>query len=177
MQKLIFFIFICFFSFLSNAQTLQPSYEPVDLIGAWEYNIPNTQDYIQFYFRQPYEEVSGEFKKISKDSNGNVITEHFNSEAYNTPYDYTKAAMSGIQTYDVIPEPNTFGSMFIDRGISNNNPEAELIQMCTLKIYKPCANCDPEIHFTLLPKNPGVGRAANRYQINIPVNMVLTKVM
>jgi hypothetical protein len=173
LMNLIIVLFLCNVS----AQTLQPSYEPIDLVGTWEYNIPNTQDYIQFAFVESSDIVNGEFKKISKDSNGNVVTEHFNSENNNTPHNDINAAMFGIDFVDVIPEPNTLVTMFKDRGITNNNPEAELHQICTLKIYKPCANCEPEIHFTLLPKNPGVGRAANRYQINIPVNMVLTKVM
>jgi hypothetical protein len=177
MQKLKIFIFICCFSFLSYAQTSQPSYEPFDLIGTWEYNIPNTQEYIQFTFFQSYDYVNGDFKKISKDLNGNVVTEHFNSETSNHSFDDGVAAMEGIHSYNAFPEPNTFGSMFADRGITNNNLEAKLYQICTLKIYKSCVSCDPEIHFTLLPKNPGVRTTEIEYEINIPVNMVLTKVM
>lgn len=174
MLRLIAFT-MCIAAFNCSAQTLTVDYSPTDLIGSWEYQIPNTNEYIKFVFTEEFGSVTGEFMKFTKDSNGNIDQIFFDSRADNLPNqgDY---AIFGIDVYDDIPGPNTFGMWFKDSGVTNNNIDARLVQLGKLIISKPCGTCPLELYFTLFPKNPGIGTAANSYQINIPINITLIKI-
>lgn len=177
MLKYLNFIFFILF-FAAEGQTLQlvENFDPIDLTGKWEYNIPGTNDFIGFHFISQYDVVTGEFSKYTKDSNGNLITVLFDSEADTIPGALSNEAMGGIDRSEYILEHNTFVTMFVDHGLTNYNSRILLGQIATLRLFRSCDNCPLQLQFDLLPRQPGLNPYDQEYTINIPVTMVMTKV-
>lgn len=163
-----------------SSQDLQETFQPIDLIGTWEYNIPTTNEYIAFTFVQEFDIVLGEFKMFTKDANGNVESVIFDSSVNNSPNKTGVEAFFGPRPYNYDSKVNTFACFIIDDGVTNlgtsNNRKIYLTQLVTFEIIRNCTGCNLQLAFTLIPKKEGINTYDQDYIIKIPENMLMDKI-
>ena len=173
---LILILFIGFIgTFQATSQTLVREYAVTDLVGRWEYQIPGTNEYVEYHFFDLLGTgvVYGEFRKYTRDQSGQIDRVIFDSSSPTESETISYAAFSGISKHPDNLGAGEFSFLLVDRGITNNDPDLHLWRLGKVKIFRDCTTCVFKIEVSFYGKggDPEYTQLVNDIQLPDPVIM------